>query len=87
MENRDEQISGMSISIHTISTMIDALVCMLIENIRAATSEDAELQILQAHIIRGWPQNKDELQHSLGGHWPIRHALSIIYGIAIRKSK
>ena len=36
-------------------TVLDVLVCTLIENIWAAMSEDAELQILQAHIIKEWP--------------------------------
>ena len=55
-ENRDQETAGMSISIHTISIVEDVLVFILIGDIRAAMSEDAELQMLQTHIIRSWPQ-------------------------------
>ena len=71
-ENRDQEIAGMSISMHTISRAINILVCISIEDIRTAMSEDKELQMLQSYTIRGWPQNKDELEPSLGGYWPIR---------------
>ena len=72
-ENRDQEIASMSIRIHTFSTAIDILVCTSIEDIRTLVSEDAELQMLQAHIIRGWLQNKAYLEPSLGRYWPIRH--------------
>ena len=58
IESRDQEIVGMSISKHTIHTLVDIPVCTLIEDIRAAVSEDVELQILQAHIIKFWLQNK-----------------------------
>ena len=74
----------MSISIHTISTSIEILVCTSIEDIRAAMSEDAELQILQEHIIRGCPQNKDQLEPSLGQYWPIKYNLVMTYGVAMK---
>ena len=51
--NRNQEIAGLSISIHTLSTSLAIPVGASIENIRAALSEDAELQMLQAHIIRG----------------------------------
>ena len=66
-ENRDQEIAGMSISIHTISTAVHVLLITSIEDIRAAKSEYAELQMLQVHIIRGWLQNKDKWEPSLGG--------------------
>ena len=47
-------------------------------------SEDTKLQMLQAHIIRGWPQNKDELEPSLGVSWPIRHNLAVSNGVAMQ---
>ena len=37
-ENMDQEIAGMSISIHTINTMVDVSVCTSTENIRAAIS-------------------------------------------------
>ena len=74
----------MSISIHTLSTAVDVLICTSIEDIRTAVSTDAELQMLQTHIIRGWPQNKDDLEPSLGEYQPIRHDLTIIDGVAMK---
>ena len=43
-----------------MSTAVDIQVCTLIEDIRATMSKDAELQMLQAHIIKGWSQTKNE---------------------------
>ena len=84
MKKRGKEIAGMSISIHTLSTAVDVPVCTLIEDIRAAMKEDAELQILQAHIIKGWPQNKDETESNVGGFWPIRHDLAMVNGVAMK---
>ena len=77
-ENRNQEITGMSISINKISTVVDFPICTLIEDIRAAMSEDAELQMPQTHITRGWPQNKDQLQPSFSGYVPLRYDLAKI---------
>ena len=61
---------GKNLSIHTISTVVDVPVCTLIEDIRATVSEDTELLMLQAHIIRGWQQNKDEFEPSVSDTGP-----------------
>ena len=83
-ENRDQEATGINMSICTISTKVDVPACRLIEDIRAATSEDTELQILQAHKIKGRPQNKNEIETSLDGYWPIRHNLAMINGLAMK---
>ena len=82
-KNRDQEIAGMSISIHTISTATGILVCTSIEEIRNVRSIDAELQMLQIHIIRGWLQNKDNFVPSLGRYWSMRLDLPVIDGVAI----
>ena len=79
-----QEIAGMNISIHTLNTPIDMLVCILIEDIRTAMSIDAELQILQAHVIKRWPQNKDDLEPSLGRYWSIRHDLAMINDVSMK---
>ena len=61
----------MSVSIHTISTVVDIWVCISLEDIRAAKIGDTELQMLCIHIIKRWPQNNDKIESSLGGHWPM----------------
>ena len=73
----------MGISIHTIRTVVDVPISMLIEDSRAAMTKNAELQMLQAHVIREWIQNNDELKPSLGKYWPIRYDLEIIHRVAM----
>ena len=84
MEKRNQQIAGLSICIHTINKTVDIPVCILIENIRAATNEDAELQMLQAHIIKVRPQNKDETEHNVGRYQQIRHDLAMTGGMVLK---
>ena len=74
----------MSKRIHTISTWVDIPVCTSTEDIRASISDDTELQKLQAHLRKGRPQNKDEIEPSLGGYWSIMHDLVIISGVAMK---
>ena len=83
-ENRDQEISCINISKHAVSTAVDISVCTSIEDIGAATSEDAGLKMLKAHITRGWPWNKDELEPNLGGYWPLRHDLAMIIGVTMK---
>ena len=41
---------------------IDVPVSTSVEDTRNAMSTDAELQMLQTYMIRGWSQNKDDLE-------------------------
>ena len=61
-ENRNQEITGMNINIHMISTAEDLLTCTSIEDVRAALNEDRNLQILKTYIITRWPQTKDEIE-------------------------
>ena len=83
LENRNWEIAGMSINIYRINTKIDIPVYMSIEDVRAAVSEDTELQMLQTLIIRGLPQNKEELEPSLDSYWPIRLDLAMTDGVVM----
>ena len=56
-ENREQEISGMNINIHTINTVVDIAI-----SIKAAINEDAELQLLKQYIIRGWPNTKHTVE-------------------------
>ena len=47
-------------------------------------STDAKLHMVQAYIIREWPQNKDDLEPTLGRYWPIRHDLLMVDGVAMK---
>ena len=56
-ENKDQEISGMNISIHTINTKVDMQICISIEDIKAATEMDAEIQLKGGHTPRTeWSQ-------------------------------
>ena len=60
-ENRNQEIAGISIRIYTIKTVVDIQVYTSIEDTRAAKSTDAELQMLQVHMIKGSPQTNDKI--------------------------
>ena len=69
--NKDQEMSGMNISIHTINTTVDIPICTSIEEIKGAREEDMELQMLKRYIIEGWPHTKDGLEPWLEKYWPI----------------
>ena len=81
-ENRDQEITNMSICLCTINTVVDLSVCILIEDIRAAMNKDAELQMLHACMI-GWTQNKGRIVHSLSKYWSIRCDQLMINDVAL----
>ena len=83
-ENKGHKIGGMSISIHTLCMTMDTSVCTSMEVMRNANSIDADQQMQQIYIIRGWPQKKDHLKPTLGGYWPIRHDLAMINSVAMK---
>ena len=64
-EEKVQQIAGMNINIHTFGMAIIIPVCTFVEGIRNAMSTDAELQVVQAYILRGWLQNKNDLETTL----------------------
>ena len=84
IEGRGKDIAGMNINIHTVSMAKDIIVYTSVQKIRNAICTDAELQMLQTCIIIGWPQNKDNLETTLQGYWPMGHKLSIIDGVAMK---
>ena len=40
--------------------------------------------MLQTYIVRGWPQNKDKLEPTQQGYWPIRYELAINDGVRMK---
>ena len=58
--NRDQEISGMNISIYVINITEDIPICMLQK--KALTDEDGKLQMFKRYIIRGWPQTKEGVE-------------------------
>ena len=47
-------------------------------------STDADLQILQTYIVRGWSQNIDGLETTLQGYWSLMHKLAITDDVAVK---
>ena len=61
-ETKDKEISDINISRHTINTTVDNPISNWIEGIKAATNENAELQMLKQYIIRGRSHTKNEVE-------------------------
>ena len=64
-ENRNQEIIGINLSVHVISTSVNIPVCTSIEDIQTATHKDADLQKLKSYIIKGWPHKKDKVEQSM----------------------
>ena len=62
---KDQEISVMNISICTINTTVDIPTSTSIEDIKAATEEDAELQMFKRLIIKGWQHIKNRVEPGL----------------------
>ena len=62
VENQDQEISGMNVSGHTINTAVDVPRCTSIEDIKAATKEDLQLQLFKRYKIKGWSHTKEALE-------------------------
>ena len=74
---------GMNINMHAISTGVGTQICTSMEDIYAATSQDLDLQRLNAYIIIGWLHTTGEVEHRKQKYL---HGLALIDGIT-RKGK
>ena len=83
-EIRDWLTAGMGMNMNVISTSVNLPACMSIEDIQAATHEDAHLQEWGAYTIQGWSHKKEEMDHSMRQYWPIREKLAMIDCFVIR---
>ena len=84
VEIKEQETSGMNVSGHTINRTVDVPICTFMEDIKAATEEDMELQMLKRYIIGGWPHVKEVVEPRVEKYWPIRHELGMIDGIALK---
>ena len=69
-EGRDQDTTGVHISVNAISTAVNMLVCISIGDIQVATCQDAHLQKLRWYIIQGWPHRKHKLEGRMKNYWP-----------------
>ena len=49
----------MQLNVDAIQTNTNIPVCIIIQQLQQATSQDDNLQQLKDYITRGWPENKD----------------------------
>ena len=68
-ENKDMEIPGMQLNIDAIQTMTNIPDCMTIQQLQHATSQANHLQQLRGYIIRGWPENKDQIPQDKQTYW------------------
>ena len=51
----------MQLNINAIQTTTYIPDCMKIQELQQVTSQDEHLQHLHDHIVRGWPEHRDEI--------------------------
>ena len=51
VENKNQEVADRNISLHTISAIVDIPICTSIKDIKVATEENAELQMLRRYIF------------------------------------
>ena len=68
-KNQDQEIMGMNVNIHTFSTAVDTPICTPKEGMRAACSQDADMQSLKTYVIRGCPCTKDDVELISEKYW------------------
>ena len=68
-ENRDTEIPHEQLNVDTIQITTNIQDCMMIQQLQQATSKDNHLQQVKDYIIRGWPENRDQISHDIQTHW------------------
>ena len=82
-ENKDEEITGIHISINAIQSTTNILECMKIHYLQEATSQDHHLQHIIEYIILGWPDSKTQLPQDIRTYWTFRNDMEVIDGVSI----
>ena len=69
---KEAEIAGMQLIIDAIQTTTNIPDCITIQQLHQATLQDNHLQQLEKYIIRGWPENKDQIPQDMHtGHFVI----------------
>ena len=55
----------MQLNMDAIQTTTNIPDCMAIQELQQANSQDEHLQQLKEHIIKGWPENKDQIPQDM----------------------
>ena len=73
-----------TIEIDVIQTTTNIPDCMTVQQLQQATSQDHHLQQLKDYIIRGWPENKDQIPQDIQTYWTFHDYLAVIDGVILR---
>ena len=57
---------------------------MTIQELQQATSQDQHLQQFKEHIIRGWPDHRDQVPQGMRTYWSFCDELTVIGGIVMK---
>ena len=68
-ENKDAEIYGMQLNIYPMQTTTNISDCMTLHEHQQATSQGEHLQQLKELIIKGWPENKDQIPQEIRAYW------------------
>ena len=59
--------------------------CMTIQELQQAILQDDLLQDLQEHIIRGWPEHKDQIPQDMRMYWTFYVDMTVIDGVMLKE--
>ena len=78
---KDDEVPGMKMN---IGIPTDIPNCMIIQEIQQLMAKDDNLQQLREHIIRGWPQNRNEIPQEIRSYWTFRDDMALIDDIILK---
>ena len=81
--NKYAEILGMEPNINAIQTTTNIPDCMTIQELQQATSQDEHLQLHQEHI-RGRPEYRDQIPHSMRGYWTFYDDMIVIDWVILK---
>ena len=83
-KNKGAEIPGMQINSNAIQTTTNISDCMTIHKLQQATSQDKLLQHFQEHIIRGWPEHRDDLPQDMRTYWTFCDDMAVIDRVILK---
>ena len=83
-ENKDDEILGMKINVNGIDTEMDIPKCMTVQEIQHTTIKDDHIPQLRQHMIKGWPENTNEVLQEIRLYWTFRDDMALKDGIILK---
>ena len=80
----NEEIAGMQVNVNIVETTTNIPEFMTILELQHETALDNHLQQLKEGIIKGWPENKDNLPQNLRPYWTFQDDMAIIDRVMIK---